>query len=217
MNEEARKSIQGLCGREAELLPAGVDLAACAAAMDRRTETRSKLKLSPGAPVLSFVGRTTEDKGILHAVRALADAPSSAILVVCGDGDAQQAAKRLAESLQITERVRWLGWRDDTLDVLAAADVTLLLSISEGRPLVALESLAVGTPIVGLRTTPAFSAMADTAGVYLAGDLTSSAIAAAVDSALQDDRPIPSGSDWNDSVHEFVMAVESLDSSRVDV
>ena len=68
--------------------------------------------------------------------------------MICGEGPARPRLEDLASRLGVGARTRWLGFVDDPLPQLAAADTAVLLSSSpgEGRPLSAIEAAAVGTP-----------------------------------------------------------------------
>jgi glycosyltransferase involved in cell wall biosynthesis len=82
---------------------------------------------------------------MLHAL-ALLSRPS--VLAVLGVGPLESELRSLAERLNLDERVRWLGFRDDIADHLAAADIFCLSSVWEGVPLAAMEAIQLGTPVV---------------------------------------------------------------------
>lgn len=83
-------------------------------------------------------------------MRAVADLPDARV-VIAGRGQEEENLLRLASELGITERVHLLGLRDDIERVLAAADVFVQPSLSEGLPLAILEAMAAGRPIVATR------------------------------------------------------------------
>ena len=58
---------------------------------------------------------------------------------------------RMAIDLGVERACRFVGVREDIADVLAAADVVVLPSLSEGFPFVLLEALAMGCPVVASR------------------------------------------------------------------
>ena len=70
-------------------------------------------------------------------------------LVLAGDGQALVPALQAQTArLALTDRVHFLGFRDDIDAILRSADVALLSSDYEGTPLVVYESIANGTPVV---------------------------------------------------------------------
>jgi hypothetical protein len=81
----AAASISELCGREAIRLEHGVDAEAARRATAMRRDVRIRLGIAQDAPLLAFVGRLVEDKGVIAAVEALGAMPE-AHLVICGEG-----------------------------------------------------------------------------------------------------------------------------------
>jgi len=74
-------------------------------------------------------------------------------LVVVGDEPAGYTGYRaslrvLAEDLGITDRVHWLGFREDAIDLIAGSDLLVLPSYNEGLPGVLIEALTLGIPVV---------------------------------------------------------------------
>jgi glycogen synthase len=71
-------------------------------------------------------------------------------LFVLGDGSERPALERDAETLGVSDRVRFLGagTRDDVLRLFRAADAVLVTSAWENLPHTVLEALAVGTPVI---------------------------------------------------------------------
>ena len=134
----------------------GVDAAAPTLS---REAARSTLGLGAEFTAI-IVARIDRLKGHETLLRAWADvlrAHPSAVLLIVGDGSERQAMEQLAVELGITGRratigkeggVRFLGFRSDVADLLAAADLFVLPSLSEGLPLSILEAMSHGLPIV---------------------------------------------------------------------
>ncbi|GAB6180278.1 N-acetyl-alpha-D-glucosaminyl L-malate synthase BshA [Desulfotomaculum defluvii] len=72
-------------------------------------------------------------------------------LVLIGDGPDMPVAQKLAQSLDLTREILFLGQVDNVAPVLALADVLLFPSSCESFGLVALEALACGVPVVASR------------------------------------------------------------------
>lgn len=83
-------------------------------------------------------------RGVAHAITDGHDIH----LRVIGDGPLRGSNERFAESLGIADHVTFESARPDVLDCIAAADVFVLSSDAEGQPLVLLEAMAVGTPVI---------------------------------------------------------------------
>lgn len=106
-----------------------------------------------GSIVLAGLGRLENQKGFDILLRALAllggSRPEVLEKIKCaiaGAGSMEAELRRLAAGLG--DRVVFAGFRDDVRDFLAAADVFLLPSRAEGQPLVLLEAMALGKPVL---------------------------------------------------------------------
>ena len=98
---------------------------------------------------LVFAGRLTRQKALHVAIDALARVPAAELTVI-GDGPDRERLERHARGAGLNGRVRFVGSlpRDEVLDALAGAEATVLSSDWENFPHAAVESLAVGTPLV---------------------------------------------------------------------
>jgi glycosyltransferase involved in cell wall biosynthesis len=98
---------------------------------------------------LVFAGRLTRQKALGVALDAVARVPA-ARLVVIGDGEERAALERRAADAGLDGRIAFRGARprEEVLAALAGADAALLSSDWENLPHAAVESLAVGTPVV---------------------------------------------------------------------
>lgn len=137
------------------LVPCGVDL-------ERfrplgRAEARDELGLN-GHKVLLYVGRIEALKGLELLIQTTAhlDAANVKVLVVGDDADGSGDLARLkymAESLNVSESIEFVGRvaQDRLPWYYSAADVCVVPSYYESFGLVALESMACGTPVVASR------------------------------------------------------------------
>jgi glycosyltransferase involved in cell wall biosynthesis len=108
---------------------------------------RGPLRTPEEAPLIFALGRLHKNKAFDVLLRALAELPEH-YLWLAGDGPQRQALKSLAEELGVTERVRFLGWRDDPAAYYAAGDVFVLPSRHEPLGNVMLEAWMHGRPVV---------------------------------------------------------------------
>ena len=83
----------------------------------------------------------------MDLVRVLSLLPD-AVLVLAGDGELRGDVEDLSRSLGVADRVRFLGYVDDLGSWYTAFDVFLMTSANEGAPVVAIEALAAGVPVV---------------------------------------------------------------------
>jgi D-inositol-3-phosphate glycosyltransferase len=160
----------------------GVDLAAFAPG--DRLALRRRLGLPEDRAVLLFVGRLQPLKAPDLAIRALAamvaEDPRLAeevLLVVCGGPSGNrplqpQQLARLAQDLGVGPQVRLVPpvSREELADWYRAADATVVPSHSESFGLVAVESQAVGTPVIAAAVGGLRTAVADgSSGILVAG------------------------------------------------
>jgi D-inositol-3-phosphate glycosyltransferase len=140
------------------VIPGGVDLSRFRP-LDQAA-ARAALRLSGAGRVLLFVGRIQRLKGLEVLFRAFALLGLDARLLIVGglpssSHEAREIARleQLAGRLGISERVSFVGAvsHDRLPEYYAAADVTVMPSSYESFGLVAVESLACGTPVVATR------------------------------------------------------------------
>jgi D-inositol-3-phosphate glycosyltransferase len=145
----------GVTAGQVEVIPCGVDLRLFVRQDVQRA--RKRLGLKRDKPVLLFVGRLDPFKGPDVFLRAAALMKEEAQLVMVGGkarGDREvQELQRLASELKIRQRVHFLAARpqEELSQLYSAADITVVPSFHESFGLVAVESLACGTPVVATR------------------------------------------------------------------
>lgn len=93
-------------------------------------------------------------KGHDRVIRALAELSEShpdIVYVVAGDGDDRPRLEQLARELGVAERVRFIGYvqESELPDLYRAADVFIMPSTGEGFGIVFLQALASGVPAIG--------------------------------------------------------------------
>lgn len=116
---------------------------------------RRRLGLNGGGIIL-YVGRVEPLKGIDRLLTAMSNLDAGnelRLVVVGGDGDGQSEVERLqslSRNLHIQDSVMFAGTvrQEELLYYYSAADVCVIPSYYESFGLVALESLACGTPVV---------------------------------------------------------------------
>ena len=103
------------------------------------------------SPVFAYLGRLKRYKGVDMVINAFAAVGDrSARLEIAGAGDHRPALERLAASLDLGDRVRFLGRvsEDDKLRLLRRAWALVFASPKEGWGITNLEAAACGTPVV---------------------------------------------------------------------
>ena len=120
--------------------------------------------------VVGWAGRLTAIKRPLDLVRtlhALVDDGVDALLVLVGDGEDRPGVEALAARLGVIDRCRFVGFRKSIREWYASFDALLLTSANEGTPVVAIEALAAGRPVVATRAGGTGTVVANGESGYL--------------------------------------------------
>jgi len=115
-----------------------------------RVAIREKLGITPDQPVILQVARFHPVKDHTTAIQAVACAAKQVpnlLLLLAGDGQDQPKIQSLVNELNLTQHVRFLGVRQDIAQLMIAADVFLLSSLSEGVSVTLLEAMASSLPV----------------------------------------------------------------------
>ena len=158
VSDEVRDDLVGFGvapARRFAVVPYGFDLPAWSDADD---EARRRLRAEVGAEdarfVIGWAGRLTAIKrplDLVRTLRAVLDREVEALLVLVGDGEDRAAVEALAADLGVADRCRFVGFQKSIRGWYAAFDALLLTSANEGTPVVAIEALAAGRPVVATR------------------------------------------------------------------
>lgn len=152
---------------------------------------RRELGLPAAAPVVGMVANLRPSKGheyFIRAARQVAAAVPEARFVAAGDTHPRLIGpiRRLLAEMNLEERFVFLGFRSDVADLLAAIDVFVLPSTSEGFPLATLEAMAAGKPLVATRTGGTDEIVVDGETGYLVPPADAGALAARILDLLND-------------------------------
>jgi glycosyltransferase involved in cell wall biosynthesis len=115
---------------------------------------RSRLGVSPKEIMILTMARLVPEKGLEYLIEAAAQlrlAAPQCKTVIAGDGPARCRLERLMWELGVSDRVTFLGYRQDVDELLAACDLIVLPSLREGLSISLLEAMAAGKPIVASR------------------------------------------------------------------
>lgn len=115
----------------------------------RRNALRAEWGFLDRDVVVTMLGRLEPVKNAAGLLDALSAAGRESLCgVFLGTGSLEAELKARVQELGVASRVRFLGFRKDVADCLAASDVLAMPSHSEGLPIALLEAFAAGLPVV---------------------------------------------------------------------
>lgn len=134
-----------------KVLEHGIDADVVLRSLDQRERVREELGIAADVIVIGTVANLREQKNyplmLATAKRVLTDHANVVFLAV-GQGPLEASLNQLHDELRLGDRFRFLGFRSDATDVMAALDVFLLSSHHEGLPVALMEAMTLGLPIV---------------------------------------------------------------------
>lgn len=130
----------------------GVNSEPFESARTQRTAVRRQLGLKDHEPVIIAVANLIPYKGHADLIRAAKQVieiiPESRFLLVGEDRGILKDLENQVKAMGISERVMFLGQRNDIPQLLAACDLSVLASHEEGFSNVVLESMVAGLPVI---------------------------------------------------------------------
>lgn len=136
--------------KKVTVIPNGLQFDHVPSTFDSAAKRRA-LGIPAGCPVIGTVTRLEPQKDnavFLRAVARVVSRVPNLVTLIAGDGPERKELEGLAAHLGLTGRVRFLGWRDDAVELLGALDVFCMSSRWEGCPMVLLEAMAMRCPVV---------------------------------------------------------------------
>lgn len=156
---------------------------------------RSAVRVSPRTPGITqfvAVGRISPEKNHARLVTAFAkvhrDNPDTR-LVIIGDGPLREAAQERARDLGVADAVVFAGLQINPWALMKECDIFVLSSDYEGQPMVILEALVLGLPVVTTSFGSVASALPEGSGLVV--DRTEEALAQGMRAALRGEVPNP--------------------------
>ncbi|WP_036484355.1 glycosyltransferase family 4 protein [Myxosarcina sp. GI1] len=159
----------------------------------QRKHFASQLSLADNTQFILFAGRLHPQKDPILLLRSFAALKTAQVhLLIAGEGDLANEVRAEIDSLGISQQVTMLGAvdRQKMAELYRLASVFILTSVYEGLPIVVLEALACGTPIVTTKAGETPKILTSDSGV-VARDRTPEAIAEALQQVLLNSADYP--------------------------
>jgi glycosyltransferase involved in cell wall biosynthesis len=191
------------------ILPNGVDVEEWRPDTRVRTEVRRELELND--EFLWFAaGRLDPVKDYPTMLRAIAELPELAHLVIAGAGPLEDELRALSKDLRLESRVKFLGFQSDIRRWMQAADGFVLSSRLEGLPMSLLEAAACAVPTVATDVPGTREAILDGQTGLLASAGSAHALRDAMKQMMQ--TPPHERKAMGERARQFVLEHFSLDS-----
>lgn len=172
------------------LIRSGVKLSELPARIEDRGKRKAALGLGFHKPLVLSIGNLKPQKNpadfVAMAQRVCARHPETEFVFV-GDGPLRQRLEFQIIAHGLANRVKLAGWRRDTAELLALADVFVMTSLWEGLPRALVEALKSGVPAVCYAADGVVDVLEDGANGYVVAPRDVNALADRVCSLLEDD------------------------------
>ncbi|OEE86537.1 glycosyl transferase [Enterovibrio norvegicus FF-162] len=163
----ALSSISGM--NDIRVIKNGVDTAKYVPG--EKTAARVAMKLPTHVKMVGASGRLEEVKGHGVLISAMAELPSHIHLAIAGSGSMEMQLKDKAKSLNLSDRIHFLGHVENMPQFYQSLDLFCLPSFNEGFPLAPLEAQACGIPTAVTNVGGAVETLCPESGLILkAGD-----------------------------------------------
>jgi glycosyltransferase involved in cell wall biosynthesis len=139
--------VRRLAGRDVQVIYRGMWVER----LDAATADEHVLEWAAERPVVTFVGRLIDGKGVPDLLRAFAAVEGvQAVVCIVGDGPRRAELEMLTERLGISEHVLFLGYlpEERAWSVIRASDVVVNPSYTEGLPTSVLEAALMGKAVL---------------------------------------------------------------------
>jgi len=131
-------------------IPNPIDVGRLQASAAEKEATRAELGIAADETLIIAIGNLLKIKGHKYLVEALSMLESNGRLKVCicGEGAERQHLNDLINERGLSDNVKLLGYREKVGELLAAADIFAMPSLSEGQSLAILEAMCARMPLI---------------------------------------------------------------------
>ena len=161
----------------------GISFSHADASISNRHRLRAELGLGADQKIVLVLARIVPNKGhhfLVKATPTIVSTFPNVHFVFAGALDDVAPIEHQINELGLQRAISILGFRTDTADLLAAADVLVLPSLAEGFSLSIVEALASGVPVVATDVGGAQEAINDGVNGFIVPPADSSALAQSI-------------------------------------
>ena len=158
------------------------------ASTDLRSDYSEQMRREEGKQTRGIIltaARLTEQKGHQYLLKAIPFI-TGPLFLFAGDGPARDDIEREIKELNIGDRVRVLGYRNDIPELLSRCSIFVLPSLFEGHPLSIMEAMAAGKPVIASDIRGVDEIIVNGVSGYLVPPRNPEALASAIRTLLED-------------------------------
>lgn len=200
LTNDMKNSMQTICDKPVFIISNGIDVDKFNGV--NKDRIRKKYKIKNDEKVIIFVGRLKPIKGLyylLSAMKLIQNKDKKIRLLVVGYGEEKTKLEELSKKLSLSTQVIFTDKISNELipEYLGAGDIFVLPSLSEGFPVVILEAMASGLPIIATKIRGISEIVKDGENGFLIPPKNSNEIAEKILMLINDSKLIKSISDNN--------------------
>lgn len=165
----------------------GVDLGVIDKVVPR--DLRTEYDLDRNCKILICVGRIDKEKGLVYLIRALKMLKDKVRmkLFIAGEGPLRGMVENEARCLGVSGDIVFMGEVSNIFEIVKAADLFVLPSLAEGISRAAMETMALGVPVIATRVGGMAHLITDNVEGRLVEPGNSQVLAAAIEEVLVDE------------------------------
>jgi glycosyltransferase involved in cell wall biosynthesis len=163
---------------------------------------RAEFGIAADVPVVVQLGRLAPAKRNDIVIDSLSRLPPATQVIFAGDGPERAALERRVAAHGLDARVHFAGFRTDVIGFLSAANVLAISSDHEGLPIVLLEAMAAGCPVVSTRVGEIAHVLRDGQDAWLVPPADARLFAAALAEACSNPQAAAARADSARAVYE---------------
>lgn len=152
-----------ICEGKLVVINNGIDLSLC-----NESKSIDRKQINPTIKdkdiLLIMVARFNKQKDHVTLLKAMKLLPEDYKLLLLGEGETENNIKLLSDSLELQNRVFFLGYKHNVYDYIKTSDIFVLSSIFEGFGLVCVEAMACGVPVI-VSNVPGMSSVVGEVGM----------------------------------------------------
>jgi len=156
-SEKAAKYLFKKDYKKVEIIYNGIDLEKFKYNCEKRKIIRKKYNIKDSDIVIGCVGRLSKEKNhkfLLKVLKELVKKDNNYRLLLVGDGEEREKLIKLANKLEISDKVIFALSQKNTVDFYSAMDMFVLPSLHEGLGIVLIEAQANGLPCIASTMIP---------------------------------------------------------------